>query len=126
VVDFFGPTDFLQMDAAAPPGGQRHDPADSPESQLIGGPIQENREKVRRANPVTYVTREAPPLLIVHGDRDPLGPFNQSELLVDALRNAGRAPEFRRLEGVLHGGPAFNTPEIRALVLAIFNRHLKR
>ena len=42
VVDYFGPTDFLQMDARRPPGARVHDPPDSPESQLVGGPIQEN------------------------------------------------------------------------------------
>jgi acetyl esterase/lipase len=40
VVDYFGPTDFLQMDAHRLPNGQVHDLANSPESELIGGPIQ--------------------------------------------------------------------------------------
>jgi acetyl esterase/lipase len=91
VLDFFGPTDFLQMDAQRLPDGQIHDASDSPESQLVGGPIQEHPAEVARANPVTYVTREAPPFLIVHGDRDPLVPYGQSLLLVDALR-AARVP----------------------------------
>lgn len=43
VVDYFGPTDFLQMDAHGLPNGQVHDTADSPESQLVGGPIQEQK-----------------------------------------------------------------------------------
>ena len=42
VVDYFGPTDFLQMDAHRLPNGLVHDAPDSPESKLIGGPIQEN------------------------------------------------------------------------------------
>src|SRR5262249_39045436 len=38
VVDFFGPTDFLQMDAHAVPDARlKHDPPSSPESRLIGG-----------------------------------------------------------------------------------------
>jgi hypothetical protein len=38
VVNFFGPTDFLQMDAHAVPGARmKHDPPTSPESCLIGG-----------------------------------------------------------------------------------------
>ena len=42
VVDEYGPTDFLQMDAMDGDSGRIvHDSADSPESQLIGGPIQE-------------------------------------------------------------------------------------
>jgi hypothetical protein len=77
------------MDAHALPGGMKHDPPDSPESQLIGAPIQDNKDKVARANPITYVTPDDPPFLILHGDRDPLVPVNQSELLFAALTKAG-------------------------------------
>ena len=48
VVDYFGPTDFLQMDAHRLPNGQFHDPADSPESALIGGPLQQNKDKAAK------------------------------------------------------------------------------
>jgi len=40
-----------------------HNTPDSPESQLIGGPIQENKEKVAKANPITYVTKDDAPFL---------------------------------------------------------------
>jgi len=30
---------------------------------LIGGPIQENKEKVAKANPITYVTKDDAPFL---------------------------------------------------------------
>src|SRR5262245_18845425 len=57
VVDFFGPTDFLQMDAHAVAGARlKHDPAESPESRLIGGPVRENAEQTGRANPANYAT----------------------------------------------------------------------
>ena len=82
-----------------------HDAPDSPESQLIGGPIQEHPDLVARANPITYVRPGVPPFLIVHGDRDPLVPFNQSELLEAALRRVGGDVRLVRLEGAGHGGP---------------------
>ena len=44
VVDYFGPTDFLQMDAQSLPDGLVHNAPDSPESQLVGGPIQEHKD----------------------------------------------------------------------------------
>lgn len=125
VVDFFGPTDFLQMDKAAPPGGMKHDPADSPESLVIGGLIQENPEKVRRANPITYVTKDCPPFLIVHGDRDLLVPCNQSELLFEALQKAHVDAAFYKIVSAGHGGPAFHTPVTSAMVLAFFDQHLR-
>jgi hypothetical protein len=77
VCDLYGPTDFLQMDANRLPDGQIHDAPDSLESKLVGGPIQDNPDKVRRANPITYVSKNAPPFLIVHGELDRLVPFNQ-------------------------------------------------
>ena len=125
VVDFYGPTDFLKMDGAAIPGGQKHDPPDSPESQLVGGPIQENKDKVARANPITYVSADAPPFLILHGERDPLVPVNQSELLFEALKAAGANVTFHKIAGAGHGGPQFGTPMICAMVLAFLDLHLK-
>lgn len=125
VVDFFGPTDFLQMDAHALPGGMRHDPAGSPESQLIGGPIQENREKAARANPVTYVSRDDAPFLILHGERDPLVPAHQSELLFEALRKAGVPAVFHKIAGAGHGGPDFQSAVVRAMALAFLDERLK-
>jgi acetyl esterase/lipase len=126
VVDFFGPTDFLQMDAHAAPGARlKHDAADSPESRLIGGAIRENAEKVGRASPVRYVTGESPPFLIVHGEQDPLVPFHQSELLYDALKRARGDVTFYKIAGAGHGGPEFNTDMMRAAVQAFFDRHLK-
>ncbi len=86
VADFFGPTDFLQMDKAG--SIQSHDAPDSPESELIGGAIQENKDKVATANPIRYITKDDPPFLIIHGTKDPLVPYNQSELFITALRKA--------------------------------------
>jgi acetyl esterase/lipase len=125
VVDFFGPTDFLQMDAHAPPGGMKHDPADSPESQLVGGAIQQNKDKVARANPITYVTPDDPPFLILHGDRDPLVPVHQSDLLFEALQKVRVPVIYHKIVGAGHGGPQFQSPEVRAMVLAFLDRHLK-
>jgi acetyl esterase/lipase len=122
VVDFFGPTDFLQMDAHRLPGGMVHDAPESPESELVGGPIQEHPERVARANPVTYVTAEAPPFLIIHGDRDPLVPHHQSVLLADALRRAGVPVTFYTVPGGGHGG--FDDPRVPELTKTFLQEHL--
>jgi len=123
VVDYFGPTDFLQMDAHRVPGGMVHDAADSPESELVGGPIQENADRVAAANPITYVGPDAPPFLIVHGDRDPLVPHHQSELLVAALERAGTPVTFYTVTGAGHGG--FTDPAVPELTRTFLAEHLK-
>ena len=122
VVDYFDPTDFLQMDTQRPPHGMIHDAPDSPESELVGGPIQAHPDKVARANPITYVTATAPPFLIVHGDQDPLVPYQQSLLLVDALATAGVEVEFYTVEGAGHG--QFTDPQIPVLTARFLARHL--
>jgi acetyl esterase/lipase len=126
VVDFFGPTDLLLMGAHALPGSRiDHNSASAPEALLIGGPVQENREKAERANPINYVTHDAPPFLIVHGEQDPLVPCNQSELLFAALKKAQVNVTFYKIAGAGHGGPAFDSGMMRAAVLAFLDTHLK-
>ena len=122
VVDYFGPTDFLQMDTQRLPDGMVHDPADSPESELVGGPIQQHPAKVVRANPITYVSHDTPPFLIVHGDHDPLVPYGQSLLLVEALKNAGVDVTFYTVAGAGHG--QFTDPAVPELTLAFLVKHL--
>lgn len=114
VVDFFGPTDLLQMDDHRLPDGMVHNAPDSPESKLVGGPLQENREKAESADPVRYVSPEDPPFLIVHGDSDPLVPHHQSQLLAAALEAAGVPVIFYTVKGGGHGG--FRDPKVTTLV----------
>ncbi|MUG69347.1 alpha/beta hydrolase [Paenibacillus validus] len=115
VVDFYGPTDLLQMNKY--PSKVDHDAGDSPESLLIGGPIQEHPDKVSRANPITYISREKalPPFLIMHGDQDELVPFNQSVLLYEALKEAGQDVTFYKVKGAGHGS-RFWTPDVLEIV----------
>ena len=122
VVDYFGPTDFCQMDAHRLPDGMVHDTPDSPESELVGGPIQEHQDRVAAANPVTYVTPDAPPFLIVHGEMDPLVPHHQSQLLEAALKRAGVPVQFYTVKGGGHGG--FTDPQVDELTRAFLAKHL--
>jgi len=92
VVDWFGPTDFLVMDSCG--SNMAHNASNSPESSLIGGPIQDNKDKCALANPITYIDSNDPPFLILHGDKDPLVPHCNSELLFDALQNANVPGQF--------------------------------
>jgi acetyl esterase/lipase len=101
VVDWFGPTDFLIMDKCG--STMSHDDAKSPESSLIGGPIQENKEKTALANPINYVNKLNPPFLIFHGDNDPLVPHCQSEKLFEKLQAAGVLSELVIIPDGLHG-----------------------
>jgi acetyl esterase/lipase len=124
VCDWFGPTDFLKMDAQSPPDSRiLHDGPASPESRLIGGPLQQNKEKVAKANPITYVTADDPPFLIMHGDKDPLVPVHQSRILYDALRRAGVPATLQIVEGAGHD---LDGETHHRAVVEFFDQHLKR
>lgn len=122
VCDYYGPTDFMAF--VSTPGYASHASATSPESKLIGGAVKDNREKAARANPITYVSKDDPPFLIVHGDKDPTVPINQSQLLHEALKQAGVNVHFHTIRGAGHG-QGFGGPEISPMVEAFFERTLK-
>lgn len=122
VCDYFGPTDLLAF--VTTPGYERHATANSPEARLLGGAVQDNRDRAASASPVTYVSRDDPAFLIVHGDQDPTVPIDQSQLLYDGLRQAGVNVHFHTIKGARHG-QGFGGPEIEPLVAAFFDRALK-
>ena len=124
VADFYGPTNFLTMNATAVKTARLdHDAADSPESLLIGGAIQENPDKVATANPITYVSTDDPAFLIVHGTKDPSVSFNQSELLYAALEKKGVDKTLITVEGGGHGREFGSKPT--EFVEAFFDHHLR-
>ncbi|HBV64260.1 MAG TPA: hypothetical protein DEF45_14705 [Rhodopirellula sp.] len=101
VCNWFGPSDFLRMNDF--PSRINHDAADSPESRFIGGAIQDNPEQVQRANPASYASAGDPPFLHLHGDKDQLVPFNQSEILHAALKSSGVETTLYKVVGGGHG-----------------------
>lgn len=122
VVDWFGPTDFLIMDQCG--STMNHNDVKSPESSLIGGPIQENKEKTALANPITYVNQSNPPFLIFHGDRDPLVPHCQSEKLFEKLQSVNVKSELVLVAGGQHGPGVMIDPYYEKAI-AFFKNELK-
>ncbi len=119
VVDFFGPSNFLQMDAAVPGSCDEpmvHSAAESPESRLLGCNIRDCPEKVRAADPITYITADDPPFLIFHGTADCLVSPNQSQLLNNALKAAGVRSDIHLLHGLAHADRRFISPKTEEIV----------
>ena len=54
-------------------------------------------------SPITYVNKNTPPTLIVHGDADPTVPYQQSVDLHKKLEAAGVKTKFITVPGGLHG-----------------------
>jgi acetyl esterase/lipase len=126
VVDYYGPSDFLQGDEHAPEGVQLNwAAADSWPSRYIGGAIVDHPELVAATNPITYVSSDDPPFLIIHGDQDSIVPFHQSELLYMALQQAGVAAELYVVTGGDHArGGEFGTPELHRKTVEFLQQHL--
>lgn len=129
VVDWFGPIDFLQMDTqfTGTSCPVTHDAADSPESLLVGGPIQENVEKANLVNAITYVSSDDPAFLIQHGTTDCNVPPQQSQVFYDALVSALGEGKITLvfLDGAGHGGSQFSTESNLKLVTDFFDSYLK-
>ena len=56
---------------------------------FMGVSPEQASDKYKTASPVTYVTRDDPPILLIHGDRDFEVPFSQAVLLEARLQEAG-------------------------------------
>jgi dipeptidyl aminopeptidase/acylaminoacyl peptidase len=127
VCDFSGTTDLTKMATRTTVKGPiDHDSPTSPEAKLIGGPVQQNKEKAARANPTTNVSKDDAPFLIVHGDKDPLVPLSQSEIQLDALKKAGVEAELIVIKDGGHGGAGFATRENQEEIATYFDLHLKK
>ncbi len=120
VVDYFGPSELLAMGDY--PSKMEQNAAESPESKLVGGALQETKEVAKNASPVTFVSKDDPPFLIVHGDKDMTVPHNQSVRLDALLRKVGADVTFITIAGAGHGG--FASGELDRRVAQFFAKHL--
>jgi len=124
VIDYYGPSDFQRF--VDTPGYASHRRPDAPESKLIGGPVAENKEKAAAASPVTYVSNDDAPFLILHGSADPTVPSNQSEVLHAALAKVGVTSTLHILPGAKHGGPDFTSAQALGRVEEFLAKQLKK
>lgn len=80
------------------------------------------------ASPVTYITPDAPPFLIIHGDNDELVPVEQSEILYAQLTEAGVPSTLIIVEGGNHylrgPNPSLTLEEIWAAIGEFFDETL--
>src|SRR5204862_7138360 len=83
--------------------------ADSCTGKLFGKPMPEAKDLARAASPVTYVTQDDAPVLMVHGTKDALVPFEQATEFREALKTAA-VPN--AIITVKNGGHVFVHPEV--------------
>ena len=110
VVDWYGVSDIGTASAnpvPSPPPSTGSGPSGAPVivdpyTALLGAAPGSRPDLARAASPVSYATRPAPPFLLVHGTEDRLVPYQQSELLAEALRAQGGEVELVPVTGADH------------------------
>lgn len=123
VVARAAPTDFFKMSSAGlaflgmrAPTGKSEETTHSLEFRAY-----------REASPISHVSSDDPPFLLIHGDKDESVPFAQSVAMERALQAAGVTVKLIRVEGAGHG-PTFpgakNPPDYLGEMVAWFHRHL--
>lgn len=116
VVNYFGPTKFTLAD---------WEPKD--ERLLVdffgGGPT-EVPAQYESGSPTSYVDENDPPVLSVHGTRDPLVPYAQAVVLHSALRDKGVVSELELVPGAGHGWWGSDLQQTQRVSLDFLARHL--
>jgi acetyl esterase/lipase len=90
VVDLFGIADVRKW-------GFRHFVGMDPSAEAL--------RIVELVSPITHVTSNTVPTLMIHGTADPTVPFSQAEALVEKLRTNGVPHELIAVEGGQHAFP---------------------
>jgi acetyl esterase/lipase len=118
VVNEFGPTDMAEL--------YRTSKGAAPiVASFLAGTPDDAAETYRKASPVTYVSKDDPPTLTIHGGADPLVPPAQAKLFDAAMKKAGATSELLILEGQGHGFRGEANQKAHEAMFAFFDKYLK-
>ena len=114
IIDYYGPTDFILRSKTQP---SRANEVGSVVYNLLGGGADKKAELAKLASAAHHVTKDDPPLLIFHGDKDNTVLIDQSEAIIKAYKSKGLSVRMNVLPGKKHGGAVFYHGENRKRVL---------
>jgi acetyl esterase/lipase len=77
----------------------------------------------RRVSPITYVRKDLPPVLTIHGDADKTVPYEHGVMLTKAFRQAGADAELLPVPG---GGHGFAPEKVQEIYSSIWDFLRKR
>jgi len=126
VCDWYGPADLLTMPNNVPSEKRSPDAlAKSNGAILLGAAVKDVPDKAKDASAIYHVSADDPPFLIMHGDEDPQVPIEQSRRFYQTLKSAGVPVTLEVVKGGGHGGPAFQTEQVKGTVKAFFEKTLR-
>lgn len=129
VCDIFGPKNFASVIEQAEKDKNvknifKFNTPSDPYSELIGTKLSDE-SKTAAVSPITYVDKNSPPTLILHGTHDALVPYAQSEEFEAAMKKNGASVWLQKFPGAGHGGGAFGKPSVILLMKNFFDKYLK-
>lgn len=111
---------YPPTDVSCIPYPSEADAAASMESLLLGKNVMLHKDEAVKICPVTYVTKDAPPFMIIHGTKDATVPFMQGELLHDKLEEAGCDVKLIAIDGADHADMQFFQRETWQRIIGFF------
>ena len=94
------------------------------ETMFLGKNVYNFKKDAMKLSPLHYVTKTAPPFLIIHGNDDKCVPFEQGVRLHDALEEAGCDVTLLEVDGADHADLRFFQKEIWDNMIAFFKEKL--
>ncbi len=92
---------------------------------FMGGTPDEAGERYKAASPITYVSKDDPPVLTLHGDQDALVPIEQAKTLDEKMKAVGASHTLMVFEGQGHGFGGEHGKKAADATWEFFDRHLK-
>ena len=100
VVDYFGPTDFKTL---MDNNKNKNNPGMQTLTNFFGCNPYDCPETAIKASPVTYISKDDPPILMIHGDKDVVVPYNQSTVFAKKLFEVGNPCALIKVDNAGHG-----------------------
>ena len=126
-INYYGVADFTSIAEYA--STVPHDSPSSPENLLLGDFLTLNdHEKALQASVRYYLKKETDyaPLLIMHGNKDRIVPFEQSVELQTYCQELGLDTTFYCIDEADHGGPAFYHEDTLNIIVDFLKKHTQK
>jgi acetyl esterase/lipase len=119
VVSYFGPTDlsFYGNDESA---------QNAIFVPMLGGRFKDKPGAYKDASPITYVSKDSPPFLLLHGTKDWIVPIEHARAMSKKLKEAGATAELIEIAGAGHGFEKAEARQADQAMLRFLEKNLKK
>ncbi|MBM4076939.1 MAG: hypothetical protein FJ267_15020, partial [Planctomycetes bacterium] len=126
VVNYYGPTDLLKLHASGTKASLMVE-------QLMGGApgkdslLNSNKilDPYQLASPIHHLSADDPPILSIHGDKDPIVPIDQATSFDERAKSKGVSHVLLRFADQAHGFSGESRKTAIEASFTFFDRHLK-